>query len=51
MKMKKWAVYLYISFVLLMQMIMISMGVWNIFSLIVPIIVTSILLNFINKMS
>jgi hypothetical protein len=50
-KMRKWALYLYISFVVLMNMIMISMGVWYATSLIMPIIVVSILLNFFSKMS
>ncbi|HET7001309.1 MAG TPA: hypothetical protein VFI33_08375 [Puia sp.] len=50
-KMKKWALYLYFSFVVLMNMIMVSMGVWYATSLIMPIIVISILLNFISKMS
>jgi hypothetical protein len=49
-KMKRWAVYLYICFFVFMQMIMISMGVWQITSVIMPVIVVSIFLNFFRKM-
>ena len=49
-KMKKWAVYLYISFFIAAELIMMSMGVFKILSLLMPTIVIGILLNFINKM-
>jgi hypothetical protein len=50
-QMKRWAVYLYVCFFVFMQMIMISMGVWNILSFIVPMVVLSILFNFFKKMN
>jgi hypothetical protein len=49
-KMKKWAVYLYFSLVVLVQMVEISIGVWKIASLITPIITIAILMNFLKKM-
>ena len=34
--MKKWAAYTYTGFVVLNQVVMLAMGVWNIFALLIP---------------
>lgn len=50
-KMKKWAVYIYTGFVLLNQIVLLSMGVWNVFALIIPAIVIVIAIKNLPKMS
>ncbi|MBX7225675.1 MAG: hypothetical protein K1X55_06575 [Chitinophagales bacterium] len=49
-KMKKWAAYTYTGFVILNQIVLIAMGVWNIMALIIPVIVIGIALAHVNKM-
>jgi hypothetical protein len=48
--MKKWAAYTYTSFVGLNQIILITMGVWNPISLIIPAIVVGVVMRNLNKM-
>jgi len=49
-KMKKWAAYTYTGFAALNQIVLLTMGVWNIMALIIPGIVIGIVLAHINKM-
>ncbi|NQW41838.1 MAG: hypothetical protein HQ463_00195 [Bacteroidetes bacterium] len=49
-QMKKWAAYTYTGFVGLNQIVLLTMGVWNIMSLISPIIVVGIALMHLKKM-
>ncbi len=49
-KMKKWAAYTYTGFVALNQIVLFTMGVWNLMALIIPGIVIGIALAHINKM-
>jgi hypothetical protein len=49
-KMKKWAAYTYTAFVVINQIVLIVMGIWNILALIIPGIVIGIALSHINKM-
>jgi hypothetical protein len=49
-KMKKWAAYVYTGFVVLNQVVLLSMGVWNIMALIVPSIYVGIALYHLKKM-
>ena len=49
-KMKKWAAYTYTGFVVLNQIVLLAMGVWNIMALIIPGIVIGIALAHVNKM-
>jgi hypothetical protein len=48
--MKKWAAYLYTGFVLLNQIVLLAMGVWNIMAFIIPAIVVGIALYHVKKM-
>ena len=49
--MKKWAAYTYIGFVVLNQVVMLAMGVWNIFALLIPGVVIFFALRHLKKMS
>ncbi|MFI8605976.1 hypothetical protein ACIGCP_16035 [Cellulophaga baltica] len=49
-QMKKWAAYTYTAFVVLNQIILLVMGVWNIMALIIPAIVVAIALTHLKKM-
>ncbi|NCT55976.1 hypothetical protein GW755_03990 [bacterium] len=49
--MKKWGAYLYSGFFLLNQILMIYMGVWNIFALVLPGVVVGVALYNLKKMS
>jgi len=49
-QMKKWAAYTYTGFVVLNQIVLLSMGVWNFMALIIPAIVIVIVLTYINIM-
>jgi hypothetical protein len=49
--MKKWAVYTYIGFTAFNQVVMIAMGVWNVFALIGPAILIFFLLKNVSKMT
>lgn len=50
-KMKKWAAFLYTGFMILNQIVLLSMGVWNIFALLIPAAVIFFALKNLNKMS
>jgi len=49
-QMKKWAAYTYTGFVGLNQIVLLTMGVWNAMSLIIPAIVVGIALANVKKM-
>ena len=49
-KMKKWAAYTYTGFVILNQVVLLAMGVWNIMAAIAPAIVIGIALFHVDKM-
>ncbi|HWJ25876.1 MAG TPA: hypothetical protein VNS32_04995 [Flavisolibacter sp.] len=49
-KMKKWAVYIYIGTFILGQIALLIMGIWNMFSLVIPAVVISIMVFHLNKM-
>ena len=49
-KMKKWASYTYTGFVGLNQIVLFTMGVWNIMTLIIPAIVVAVSLAYIKNM-
>ncbi len=49
-KMKKWAAYLYAAFVVINQIVLLVMGVWNILALLMPAVVTVIAFAHIRKM-
>jgi hypothetical protein len=49
-KMIKWAVFAYTAFVVLNQVVLFSMGVWNIFGLLIPAIVIAIGFTYLSKM-
>jgi hypothetical protein len=49
-KMIKWAVFAYTAFVVLNQVVLFSMGVWNIFALLLPAIVIAIGFTYLSKM-
>ncbi|MFD2892617.1 hypothetical protein ACFS5J_11410 [Flavobacterium chuncheonense] len=49
-QMKKWAAYTYAGFVGLNQLVLLTMGVWNIMALIIPAIVVGIALTHVKKM-
>ncbi len=48
--MKKWAAYTYTAFVLINQIVLLQMGVWNIMALLIPAIVICIALTHLKKM-
>ncbi len=50
-KMKKWTAYSYAAFTGLNQIIMLVMGIWNIFALLIPGIVIFVAFKNIAKMS
>jgi len=49
-QMKKWAVYAYIGFVGLNQIVFLTLGIWNVMALIIPAIVVSVALTHLKKM-
>jgi hypothetical protein len=49
--MKKWAAYTYTGFVLLNQVVLLVMGVWNVMALLVPAIVIFFALKHVSKMT
>jgi hypothetical protein len=49
-QMKRWAAYTYTSFVVLNQIVLLSIGVWNFMALIIPAIVVGIALSHLKKM-
>jgi len=49
--MKKWAAYTYTALVALNQVVLLAMGVWNIWALVIPVIVIIFALKNVSKMS
>ena len=49
-QMKKWAVYLYITVVLLNQVVLLAMGVWSIGAIVIPGIVAALAFSQLDKM-
>ena len=49
-QMKKWAAYTYTGFVGLNQIVLLTMGVWNVMALIIPAIVVGIALTNVKEM-
>jgi len=49
-KMRRWAVFTYTGFVALHQIVMLMMGVWNVFALLIPGIVIAIAFTHLSKM-
>ncbi|MEY2498614.1 MAG: hypothetical protein QOD12_2170 [Verrucomicrobiota bacterium] len=49
-QMRKWAVFLYTAFCVVNQVVLMAMGVWNIFALVIPAIVIAIAFAYISKM-
>ncbi len=50
-KMKKWAVFLYTLLVVINQVVLFTMGVWNPFALLIPAIIIAIGFANLSKMS
>jgi hypothetical protein len=50
-KMKKWSVFVYTLMVVVNQVVLFSMGVWNPFALLIPIIIIAIGFANLSKMS
>ena len=48
--MKKWAAYTYTAFVVINQIVLLTMGVWNIMALLIPAIVICIAFTHLKKM-
>ena len=49
-KMRRWAVFTYAGFVALNQVVMLAMGIWNVFALLIPGIVIAIGFTHLSKM-
>lgn len=49
-KMRRWAVFTYTGFVAVNQIVMLAMGVWNIFALVIPAIFIAIMFSQVSKM-
>jgi hypothetical protein len=49
-KMRRWAVFTYTGFVALNQIVMLAMGVWSVFALLIPGIVIAIAFTHLSKM-
>lgn len=49
--MKRWAVFAYTALLVVNQVVMMAMGVWNIFALVIPLIVVVIAFMNLSKMS
>lgn len=49
--MKKWAAYTYTGFVVLNQIVLLAMGVWNVMALLIPAVVIFFALKHVSKMS
>ena len=49
-QMKKWAAYTYTGVAGLNQIVLLSMGVWNVMALIIPAIIVGIVLTHVKKM-
>ncbi len=49
--MRKWAAYTYTGFVVLNQVVLLAMGVWNIMALLIPVVVIFFALKNVSKMT
>jgi hypothetical protein len=49
-KMLKWSVFVYTAFVILNQVVLMAMGVWNIFGLLIPAIVIALGFTYLSRM-
>ena len=49
-KMRKWAVFTYTGFCLVNQVVLLAMGGWNIFALLIPGIYIAIMFSQVTKM-
>ncbi len=49
--MKKWAAYTYTGLVVLNQIVLLAMGVWNVMALLIPAVVIFFALKHVSKMS
>jgi hypothetical protein len=49
-KMQKWALYLYIALTVVNQVVLITMGTWHIYSLIIPNLVILVVFKYKNLM-
>ena len=49
-KMRRWAVFTYAGFAVLNQVVMLTMGIWNVFALLIPGIVIAIGFTHLPKM-
>jgi hypothetical protein len=49
-KMRRWAVYAYIGMCAFNQVILLVMGIWSVFALLIPLIVIAIIYSQISKM-
>jgi len=49
-KMLKWSVYLYAILMVINQIVLMKLGVWNMFALIIPAIVLAIAFMYLSKM-
>ena len=48
--MRKWAVYLYTALMVLNQIVLFSMGVWNVLALAIPLVVIIIGFVYLSRM-
>ncbi|MBA4852484.1 hypothetical protein [Emticicia sp. BO119] len=48
--MKKWGVYLYIGFNVINQIVLVSMGMWSLFSILIPAIVIGVTYTHLKNM-
>lgn len=49
-KMMKWSVFAYTAFVVLNQIVLMAMGVWTFFALLIPAIIIAIGFTYLSKM-
>ena len=49
-RMKKWAAYTYTGFVVLNQLVLYTNGLWNVHSLVLPLVVVLFILKYVAKM-
>jgi hypothetical protein len=48
--MRKWAAYLYIAMFVVNQIVMLAMGIWSVFALVIPLIVVVIACVYLPRM-
>ena len=49
-KMQKWSVFAYTALVVLNQVVLVAMGVWNVFALLIPAVILAIAFANLSKM-